>query len=236
MGVYHCFTSYRSNDPETQRRMDLAQLSWRNQPWIEVPIKDQDFPRLWKERGRALPYVKDMIDICGNACRSVDDIIVMSNADIIVRSDCCLQLAAYMQQCQACYSFRRDFGRLDQIPPDSDFSKGNDYVGSDLYCFRKSWWLTYKSKMPDMILGLEAWDSCLRTLIETTNPGRHVSIKNIICHERHGGDNHWESEKNRYSMEGQHYCLNLAIKFLRDYGKNPEQFGIPSWYMKEKGL
>ena len=52
MSLFHCYTAYTPQDPEAVRRMELAQRTWKQQPWTEIPVRDEDLPRLWREEGR----------------------------------------------------------------------------------------------------------------------------------------------------------------------------------------
>ena len=77
-----------------------------------------------------------------------------------------------------------------------------------------------------MILAREAWDACLRILVEQTCPNKPLSVSNLCWHVRHGGDNHWENPRNRYTVAGQKYNLALAKKFILSRGLKPQHFGV----------
>jgi hypothetical protein len=221
--IYHFFTSYSPSDPDTARRHRIAQMTWPRQPWQERPIEDRNLPRLWRERGRSYPYVIDLFD-AGCALLPDDAIMVFTNTDILVRGDACLVIAEALQGCDACYAFRRDFHhRFDTPIPDKDFEKGLDYAGSDLAAFRVGWWRDNRKEMPDMIIGFEAWDTVLRTLIEETNPGVQP-LRDIICHERHGS--YWENPAHRYKLASQNHNLGLAKAFLMERGLTPGNYCI----------
>jgi hypothetical protein len=179
--------------------------------------------RLWKEEGRQFAYLRDVFSL---ACAGLkpDDILIYTNADIHCRPDCSEAVTRTLQQADACYAFRRDFGRLDKPLEPSDYAKGNFYVGSDLCGFRVSWWLKQRQNMPDMILGLEAWDPCYRTLVEQTNPRKTVSIRDVIGHERH--NSYWERSENRTRLKGQLYCRDLAARWLKGRSVNPAKHGL----------
>lgn len=223
MSLYHVFTAYASSDPDTVRRNRLAQTTWARQPWHEAPVYDNQLPRMWREEGREFPYIRDVMDE-GLRGASDHDIGIYTNADILVTSHCGLVVAGALQDADACYAYRRDFGRLDAALPDDQVPNGAAYAGSDLCGFRVGWWRKWRTEMPDMVLGLEAWDPCYRTLVDATNPGRRVVVENVIYHERHGS--YWERSENRYRLKGQKYCLKLAADFLRRHGKDPARHGI----------
>lgn len=224
--IIHVFTQYQPKDPQTVLRNNVAHSTWTHQPWVEFPVKDEQLPRHWDEEGRSLPFIKDIFDL---ACqhRKPQDIIVYTNADICVRSDCAVRIAMTLQtDTDACYGFRRDFNHDFHKPmADSDIEKGDDYCGSDIYGFRVKWWLNHRNDMPDLIAGLESWDACLRHLIDLTNPGHPHALKNLIYHRRHAS--WWERQENRYRLKGQLYCLDVARKWLSSRGIDPKIHGIP---------
>lgn len=223
MTIHHLFSAFVPSDPETARRHRIAQSTWPRQPWKDCGVRDDQLPRLWHEKGRSYPYVKDLFDF---ACHDKPncDIMVFTNTDIMVRGDCCARVAEALQTSDACYSYRRDWHhRIDSPPPDKDFEKGLDYAGSDLAGFRVGWWRDNREEMPDMIIGFEAWDTVLRTLIDETNPNGSP-MRDIICHERHGS--YWENPAHRYKLKSQQHNLGLAKAFLMERGLNPQNYCI----------
>lgn len=224
MSLYHVFTAYTPRDPDTVRRNALAQSTWPRQRWRECPVRDEDLPRAWREEGRALPYIRDVFDLAADG-KSDCDILVHTNADIHVRSDCSVRIVFALQEADACYCFRRDFPRLNFVLPDEKFVTGEAYAGHDLTAFRVGWWRRHREEMPDMILGLEAWDPCIRVLIDKTNQGANVLLRDLIAHERHAS--FWEAPANRYRLRGQKTCIALAKAFLTANGINPKTRGLP---------
>ncbi len=223
--IYHAYTEYAPSDPDTARRMRIAQSTWPRQPWKELPIRDSDLPRLWEERGRKFPYVRDVFDA---ACEGAndDDIVVYTNADIMVRGDTCTKIAERLQEIDACYCYRRDFHhRVDSPVPDKDFEKGLDYAGSDLAAFRVIWWRAYRDLFPDMVIAAEAYDPVLRQLIDESNLTGNPVLRDLTCHERHGS--YWENPAHRYKLHMQLHNLGLAKAFFLSRGINPGKFGIP---------
>lgn len=179
---------------------------------------------MWREEGRAWPYVVDLFDKAAEGLGD-RDILVYTNTDICVCSKCALLAVAALQGTEAFYSMRRDFNEDFTEPiPDDVVPRGDAYVGSDLYGMRVSWWQRHRKEFPDMIVGLEGWDAVLRSLIELTNPGRLVSIPNTHYHRRHAS--FWESAENRYRLKGQKFVLDRARSWLRGHGLNPANYGI----------
>lgn len=179
---------------------------------------------MWREEGRAFPLVRDVFDFAAQG-KAASDILIYTNADIHVRSDCCVQVVFALQESDACYCFRRDFSKLDAVLADDSFAKGHDYPGHDLTAFRVGWWNAYREEMPDMVLALEAWDPCIRLLIDKTNSGKDVTLHDLIAHERHSS--YWEKSENRYRLNGQKHNIALAKAFLTANGINPRTRGLP---------
>lgn len=222
--IFHFYSHHTPVDPEAQRRTFLAQTTWGHQNWIERPIKDDRLPRMFNENGRQLPFIRDLFDA---ACEELNPeyILVFSNSDIGFARNAMLRIVCALQANDAGYAFRRDaHHRVDRVPSDDEFSHWNDYPGNDVFFFRKRWWRQHRQTFPDMLLAREAWDACMRVLIEATNADKPLSLPNLVWHERHGS--HWEASANRYSLPGQLHNLGLARVFLVKMGHNPAAFGI----------
>jgi len=220
--IYHVHSAYTPKNSETARRMQLAKLTWSTQPWKEIPVFDSEV-RVFQDRGGKVPYVKDILDK-GAQGKDPSDILVFTNSDICVRSNCAMMIAAALQGISAAYCFRRDFGRLNGPLPDKAIPKGHPYVGSDLYALRVGWWKHYREDFPDMLLGRECWDAVLRLLIDYTSPGQHPTLQNLIYHEWHAST--WEAPQNRGSLASQQYNQGLARAWMRAWGYNPRSIGI----------
>ncbi len=225
MAIVHLTSDYAPSDLETVRRHKVAAQSWAKQRWIEFPVGDMR--RMWREEGVSLPYVRDLFD-AGCIDRDPKDIIIYTNRDICVRSDCAVIVATHLQNADACYGYRMDFGhRLERPPTDAEFSQGRLYPGSDIVAFRVSWWKTNRMRMPDMLIGREATDPVLRVLIDETNRNTAPNdLPIVIAHERHGSALYWEHPDNRYRLKGQFLNLIAAKKFFTQRKINPAQFGI----------
>jgi len=208
--IYHIHTARVAADPDTSLRMIFAQQTWIRQPWIDFPISDDSLPRLWIEGDRVFPYLRDLFDAAVRKCREAD-VILYTNADILVRSDCCARVERTLLRSDACYCFRRDFHhRIDCTLADIDYAKGLFYPGADLFAFRPIWWSRHRQSMPDMLVGNEAYDLVLRTLIDETNLGRQTRIDDLIAY--------WEDPMHRYSLRSQLHNLQLASSFFFQRG------------------
>jgi len=223
--IYHVYSDYMPVDAETRRRQIVARVTWSRLTWRDKGMTDSALPRVFRDGRRTVPYVVDVFDF---GCSGTDDedIIVYTNADIMVRRDACGVLADALQKVDACYAYRRDFHHQILTPlPDADYCKGLDYAGSDLVAFRAGWWRFWRKEMPDMLIATEAWDPVIRQLIDETNPQGGTVVRDIICHERHGTD--WENPKYRYKLTSQLHNHGLARMFFGLRGINFRKFGIP---------
>jgi hypothetical protein len=220
--IYHVFSDYIPRHPDTKRRMLVARRTWARQPWTEIPVPDLNV-RLYQDKMGKVPHVKDLIET-GVSGKSNDDIIVFTNSDICVSSDCSFKIVMALQAIDAGYCFRRDFRRLEHPIPDSMIHTGYQYCGSDLYAFRVGWWRAYGHEFPDMLLGREAWDSVLRLIIEETHPKQNPTLHNLIYHERHGSV--WENPANRRTIPSQLFNINLARSFCYAIGFDPRRIGV----------
>lgn len=222
--IFHVYASYAPADPDTARRQRIAQMTWSRQPWQDFPVTDHDVPRLWREDGRAFPFIRDIFDAASYQAQG-DDILLYTNSDIQVRSDACMQVAAALVNADACYCYRRDFHHRVEAPvPDADYASGIDYAGTDLFAFRNYWWQQCRDFMPDMLIAFEAWDCVLRYLIQETHPNGPTVLRDLICHERHGS--YWENPAHRYKKKAQLHNLALAKAYLISRRIDPRLHGI----------
>lgn len=167
------------------------------------------------ESGR-VPYVKDVFDLAWGGSR-LGDILVYTNSDICVRSDCSLLIAYVMQDLQACYSYRRDFYDDFHSPlPDQKIHTGADYAGCDLFAFRSEWWTLHRHDFPDLLLGRESWDAVLRTMIDWTHQSNAGALIDLIYHRKHSSN--WEAPSNRLRIKGQLYCRKLVRQWCASKG------------------
>lgn len=223
--IFHFYSHFEPKNPDVRRRQAVARMTWEAQIWNEIPVRDEVLPRMWKEEGHSYPYVLDVFDY---ACRSKapEDVMVYTNADICVCSDCAWKIASVMQETDAFYSMRRDFNHDFDAPiPDDKIPRGSGYVGSDLYAFRVRWWTQARKDYPDMLVACELWDAVLRQTITDSNPKRIVSVPDLSYHRRHAST--WENTANRYRLKGQIHNLQLGSTWLRNHGTDPAIHGVP---------
>lgn len=224
MPVTHVYSDYLTLDPDTQIRHMVARKTWATQPWTERGIKDSELQRMWREEGRSFPYLKDVWDL---GCKGLadSDIVIFTNTDTCVVTTACALVVTALQDRDAIYTYRIDFGHQFIKPiPDADVHKGSAYAGSDLYGFRVKWWREWRESFPDLLLGIEGWDPCMRVIMEQTHDGADVQVRGIIYHQRHGS--FWENPANRYRLGAQKYNINAECGWLTSMGIDPRQFGL----------
>lgn len=220
--IYHTYSSYTPKNPDTIRRMALAARTWAIQPWIDLPIPERA-GRVFNDEAGTVPFIKDIIELAILG-KKREDILVLTNADICVRTDLVYILVAALQAATAAYSFRRDFGPLNCPLPDNLIQTGTDYIGCDLFAFRIDWWLRYRDSFPDLLLGRETWDCIMRLLMDMTDGNEKAVIPDLIYHERH--PTVWENHKNRHRLPSQLHNLRLAKQWLNFYQIDYQRFGI----------
>ena len=223
--IRHVISHYEPHDPVVRHRQMLAQSSWADQPWQEIRITDDALPRLFSERMKRLPFIRDLFDLASADCPP-EAILLFSNADIGFCSNAAFRVVLALQANDAGYAFRRDLPPRQTLPTDEEISEGKEYAGTDVFFFRVGWWTQWRERFPDMLIGREAWDACLRVLIEDTNRNKPLAISDLVWHVRHGGNEYWETPATRYTLPGQLHNLRLARTFLRTCNRNPANFGI----------
>lgn len=224
--IRHFYSSYVTTDPDAQIRHMVAAKTWAVQPWQDHGIKDADLPRMFSEEGgRRFPYVRDVFR-AGIEGLDDSDIAVYTNTDICVTTNCCAVIASALQQSDAVFAYRRDFHFQFIKPiPDSEIGKAVHYPGSDLYAFRAKWWREWGEEFPDLLIGFEGWDPCMRILMQETQPaGTPTEIQKVIYHQRHAS--FWEQPQNKNRLQAQRHNLGLEYVWLKSLGIEPGQFGI----------
>lgn len=205
----HCDTQ---TDAEAIRRREFAH---RTRPeWCRPPIPPQALPRLFDDGSRTLPFVKDVVNTKLSWTPDAD-VIVLTNSDICFAPTFQRRLHAIMDMgIECCYAHRQEFTKLEKPLTDEEVAQGTQYPGIDLFAFRKNWWLDHESELPDMVMGAEAWDLCLRELMHRHSVHAGVpSLPNAIYHEAH--DSTWCRPENIGTLPSQLHNLALAREFLK---------------------
>lgn len=205
--------SGNSSDPETARRMAVAQSSWKREAvsygnWQEIDFSTIPTVRNATALGDpvALPLIHDMIDACLD-CEDTD-IILITNADIGFYHGIAAEIIDVCREKAACFAYRWDFPRVETLPVfKKDVGAGKAYVGCDLFAFTKKWWLDNRHDIPPFILGRECWDWIMRAKIVETKGGE---LTRAIWHEKH--DSPWK--KNRAMHPGNIWNRSYARAWL----------------------
>jgi hypothetical protein len=157
-----------------------------------------------------VPFIKDMIE-AGMEAAEVNDIVVISNADIVVVTGITEKIIELCNKGGSLYSHRYDFDVLTETPKtENDFVGKEKYLGCDLFAFTKKWWAENKHIFPDMVLGRQAWDMIFRRAV-MENGG--YELQNATYHKTHTSP--WNTISN---LAGNNYNLNLAYRWLHKYG------------------
>lgn len=219
--VYSDFTS-----PEDYRRTAVAALTWTkvyDEHWRAIPVRDEQLPRLFRDKGRELPFVKDLIDFAA-VFAADEDYIVLTNRDICFARSITSQLQKMIEVSEVGYGQRRDFEKSFNQPIDDANVKllGVVYGGTDIFVFSRKWWVANRALMPDMLIGTEAWDAVLRHVMETFP--NCVRIHDQIYHEKHKSI--WFNPENRFSLPSQLHNQTLAVQFFESRKYESKVFTI----------
>lgn len=225
MAIYHIWSKFVPGTADEKRRQELAQSTWKNQGWTDIPVPDSALRSPFVENGRVLPRVVDLFNVGSDALKD-SDIVVFTNSDIGVIDNVAFHIAMAAQTVEAGWSDRKDFpGPLLAVPSLSEVEAAPLNAGTDTFFFRVRWWRTCRGRYPDMIIAREAWDPCMRELMVATQPPGDLVVPCLCWHENHGGPNHWVTQ--RFTAAGQIQNHTNAKVFLKKLGKNPRSYGLP---------
>lgn len=161
----------QTSDPDEIERNRIARASWdyhfSQGEFIEMPVCKEDLSRTSFSLGdsRAMPYVRDLFD-WGFAHAMPEDVVVYCNRDIGLTANAGALLLAGVARGRGITCCQRR--RIDPKPGRmyKDLVNCATDGGFDVFSVTREWWKNFRDKMPDMLIGREAWDTCLRTLAE----------------------------------------------------------------------
>jgi hypothetical protein len=218
----HGFPNQYPMDESTQRRNQLAERTWRYlsrvSPWMMCSIGYEVLPRLFRDGGRRLFFLKDVLELL-MADANEGDVIVLTNADACLSKNVPQRLRSVFKNTEACYSARRDFLRLREPLEDHQIREGRPYPGVDLVAFKTDWWRRNKDDFPDLLLGAEAWDWCFRALVQSTVKDRGAAFDDLVYHEVH--ESFWCRNGNQSLLLSQRWNRSQAKPFLQKMGQWP---------------
>jgi len=224
MKMLHVYSFHTPSLDSDKKRLQVAAYTWKSQGWKEMPIMDSELSRLFTEPPRkTLPFVRDVIDK-GAEGLLYEDIIVFTNSDTAVSTDCAKKIKARLKKVPALYCFRRDFDPFMEPIPDTEISKGSTMGGSDLYAFTVEWWKANRKKFPVMILAREGWKDILRVIIDESGQYPDTKLENVIYHAKH--EAYWEKPEIRHSLAGNIFNYERALPFLAERKIDPKRFGF----------
>jgi hypothetical protein len=160
----------------------------------------------------SLPFVRDMIEIGMNEAED-DDIVVISNADILLIPKITEKIINICKNLGSLYSHRYDFEKIEKLlETENEITQGKKYLGCDFFAFSKKWWVSNEHLFPDMVLGREAWDMIYRRAIKENGGGELDRSTYHIMHE-----SPWAINR---EAPGNSHNLVLADNWTCKYGGN----------------
>jgi glycosyltransferase involved in cell wall biosynthesis len=214
-------SEFTPRDPETLRRYNFASATrqtiaskfgnWRMAPFTEVRMAR----KFSDGNGTQLPYIKDLLNHAAGYANS-QDWLVLVNADICFTDKVQEILLEQVRQNRPVALRRRDVGKLSAPLTEEQIRSAAEYGGRDLFAFSKEWWQAMRGKFPDMLLGREAWDVLLGTLVQMNGGDTRTGG---IYHERHQGV--WNNPRFRETLPSQRHNRKLAENFKLKVGWIP---------------
>jgi hypothetical protein len=201
--------------PEEITRFAHARKTWdfhfENGEFVELPVTAAMLTRSARNLGdtRALPFVKDLVN--HGMCRArPEDIVVVANRDICLTTTALERLRWGVERGKGvAVAVRRTMPNPPMNRLHRSVTNCKPDGGFDLFAFTPAWWAANEAKLPDMLLGREAWDTCWRMLAD--EKGADVYLDDITYHEPH--DSPWRAEQ--FTSPSQVYNRNLCLDFAK---------------------
>ena len=218
-------------------RYGMARFSWEYHfghfDIIEFPLKLSDAGRSSSDLGDPRPglYIRDLLDYAVYMAMP-EDIVVYANRDIGLTTLAPERIIEGVQRGRGVTVCPRrrmtpKAGRLYKSVLNCKTDGGFDIVA-----MTPEWWAVNRSKMPDMIIGNEAWDTVFRTLAEEWADGKQrvsrvcsrpeewslskAYTDNVCWHIHH----HSAWIKERKTSIAQKHNRALAFGFFRSRGNS----------------
>jgi hypothetical protein len=171
--IIHTVQRWRPKDPEIDRRIHEATLSWINLYMTgEVipchvwnPFK-RDSTSIGDER--QLPFLKDVLSDGLQLCHLPGDIVLLTNDDSVLHPDLANELFTRLDKQPCLCTGRLNFTDKPDFVNRTFLTRSND-IGRDAFAFRADWLKKNIEKFPDLILGEAHFDLLLGCIIRRAN-------------------------------------------------------------------
>ena len=206
--IIHVSSIYRAKDDDSIRRNEFAQKTW-----VSFYESGNVIPAMMYDDNDELPKIKDIFEWGYKFCKNDDDIILYTNSDICITEDAYNKILESCKRYQCTFSFRKDFGKLEEIKTPSEVSKSlfsngsRNPKGADVFAVTKRWWLEWRDYLPNnQIIGRPTWDWIFRITMgfslegditfgkKFEDQGRVCETPNISYHESH--NSYWNRPEN----------------------------------------
>lgn len=208
------YNDYAPNDRAESVRHVQAMMTWNFHTWRGSVVKNRvmldDLSRSSADLGdeRPVAYVKDLIEAGMSVARPQDAVLII-NRDVCLTSTAPMRIwkgldggiAACPRRNMSPIPTGRLFRSVMHCPPDG---------GYDLFAITPGWWASHGDKMPDMLIGRETWDTCLRLLANETT-GRNADVDDTSYHSAHRS--YWKQSLD--TNPGQLHNRRLGRQFLK---------------------
>jgi hypothetical protein len=240
--IIHVSSIYRAKDDDSIRRNEFAQKTW-----LSFYESGNVIPAMVYDDNDELPKIKDIFEWGYKFCKSDDDIILYTNSDICITEDAYNKILESCKRYQCTFSFRKDFGKLEEIKTPSEVSKSlfsngsRNPEGADIFAVTKRWWLEWRDYLPDnQTIGRPTWDWIFRITMGVSlegditfrkkfeDQGRVCETPNISYHETH------ESFWNRSLLEKSNIS-NTKIAYDWMIEKSNNKFTGKKYFEKTYG-
>ena len=212
--IIHAWNDYPYRSEDAGYRHIIAKASWEAEykkgRWIPCPIPDAQTTRNATQVGelKPLPFINDIINLAAEQAQP-DDLIVLTNDDTIFVDDLTERL---LRTTPPFWSSRWEHTKVTGPLNSTSIKKHSwRHVGADVFVFTKRWWLEHGTEFPDFIISREAWDLCLRTLIEINGGHQQDALCAHIIH-----DPEWHSAQHRESVSNL-FNRESARRFFREH-------------------
>lgn len=177
--IIHAVQRWRPKDPEIDRRIHEAGLSWINLYMTGEVLPchvwhpfQRDSTTIGDER--QLPFLKDVLNDGLQLCHTGDDIVLLTNDDSVLHPDLANELFTRLADQPCLCTGRLNFTDKPDFSNRTFCNHSHD-IGRDAFAFRADWLRKNFDKIPDLILGEVHFDLLLASMIRKAH-GVKLSI------------------------------------------------------------